>query len=157
MERYRCYFDASYRDGIGTLAYIVKNSENNVVLKTSKAIKCRNSYIAEANALRELLNLLKAATDIFLIAKGSSITIYGDCESIINIVRREGKYRRNGYRKMYNEIVNTYIELRKNNNMALQWIRRNNNKEADALARELLRKINVIYYGPINKAREKQM
>ena len=125
------------------IAYIIKNSENKTILQSSKTIKCNASHIAEARALTKLLGFLSVRSDFCLMPKNSDITIYGDCKTVIDFVKDRTKYTNCKYRATYNQLLYYYLKLKKDNIIILKWIRRAENKEADAIARNLLKQYNV--------------
>ena len=138
-NKYICYFDASHREYMATIAYIVKDSENKVLLQSSKVIKCKASHIAEARALTELLCHLSFESDMCLIPKNSDIVICGDCKSIIDFVKDRTTYTNCKHKITYNSLLYYYLKLKQDNNIVLKWITRAKNKEADAIARKLLK------------------
>jgi len=142
-NKYICYFDASHREENAAIAYIVKNSKNKTILESSKVIKCNVSHIAETRALIKLLGYLSAKNDKDLIPKNSNIIVYGDCKGIIDFVRKRNGYTKRKYKETYNLLIYYYLKLKKDNSVNLQWIRRNKNKEADAIARKLLKECKV--------------
>ena len=142
-NKYICYFDASHREENAAIAYIVKNSKNKTILESSKTIKCNASHIAEARALTKLLGCLSSKNDKALIPKNSNITIYGDCKPIIDFIKRRDEYTNGKYKETYNPLLYYYLKLKKDNSIALKWIRRNKNKEADKIARKLLKECKV--------------
>ena len=142
-KKYICYFDASQKENNAAIAYIVKNAENKTILQSSKTIECNSSHIAEAKALTELLGNLSNKNDECLMPKKSEITIYGDCRGVIDFIKNRTKYTNCKYKETYNPILYYYLKLKEDNVIALKWIRRTKNKEADAIARKLLKQNKV--------------
>ena len=131
----KTYFDGSNtsqgRAGIG---YVIKDSENNTIIKNSKKYKyCSSSYLAELLALLELSLELKR-----LKPKGMVI-IYGDNKSIIDRMKALYLYGnlnrrpRSLSRRVAVKIIRNLKSIHKFHPY-FSWLPRERNLEADDLS-----------------------
>ena len=124
---YKCYFDASFTPTMSSCAFAVKRA-GKILYSHACCEVLATSQIAEQTALNLLLQYIQENLE-----PGSTVRIYGDCQSAIDALNAKKK---GGAR---DEMLETLYKLRgAGYTISLQYIPRRKNRTAHKLAKDKL-------------------
>ena len=131
----KLYFDGASKcnPGHSGCGYIIKNNDDEILYQGYKYIGIATNNEAEYNALLLGIKNLPKTDDKDLI-------VYGDSKLVIEQMNKKWKINKKELKELNNEINKLCNEL--NINTTFQWIKREDNYEADNLANLSLKNIN---------------
>lgn len=121
---YEVYTDASLRNGMAGIGFVIINNEKTLERTRKNFITNKDSNVLEAVALKEAL---KRISEFNL----NNVTIKTDSKAIINEIHRIRKGK-----KVKIKEVKEIFDLLKDSRIKIEWIPRKLNKEADRLSRQ---------------------
>ena len=133
MVKYNCYFDASHSPIITRGAFHISQNDN-LIKQCIAKLNANTPDMAEVQALHKLLDFIKQNIKL-----GSTICIYGDCQSIILAIRRGSKGS-----KRYKNIRDKFNRLSEDYNLSIEFVPRKKNKHAHDLAKKGLNAAKAI-------------
>jgi len=124
--QYECYFDASHKDGIACIAYLIKQN-GEIHHYDSDTVELTSSEKAESHALYRLLLYINTNFE-----SKTSFQIYGDALSVISYLAAKRKRKR---REKHRELRMLLGEMKNKYDISIAFIPRRENAQADRLSK----------------------
>jgi ribonuclease HI len=129
MKEYKCYFDGACEPKnpggkIGAGVYITDGDKYYACNTHVDANPTNTNNIAEYMAFIMVLDLMKNKT-------GDKINIYGDSMLVVNQMNGEWQIKHGAYREYALKAKPLLENLKKNNQVSISWIPREQNENAD--------------------------
>jgi ribonuclease HI len=135
IKKYIAYSDASHspETGKGYIAYAIKTTDDELVVRDGFEVEMANIYLGESMAL---VKMLEKALELGI----KDIEVYGDNKGLIDSINNK-KSKNQGH------VLKAYNVMTKFDNISLTWTKRDGNKYADMLCRLVKRGVRIAKRG----------